>query len=141
MWLHYLALAIAIIGISYGLSVWSFSAFLEEQGIYQGEDGRFYSRRFEEEEETVPPTFTYTIQESIVEAFQVGDTMLPSWVQEDGIDVIISKPQRVILHRQGGEVITVPHGDYVVRCHDGTYYWLTAKEAKNVLIKIEVEEA
>lgn len=139
MWLHYLALAVAIIVVSYGISVWSFSAFLDDQGIYQGEDGRFYSRLIDDAEDA-PPTFTYTLQESVVEAFRVGDTMLPAWVQEDGIDVIISKPQRVVLHRADGETVTVPQGDYVVRCHDGTYYWLTAKEAKDVLVKIEVGE-
>lgn len=140
MWLNYLILAAAIIVVSYGISVWSFSAFLDAQGIYQGDDGRFYSRRIEDEEEP-PPTFTYTIQESIVEAFQVGSDVLPSWVREDGIDVIISNPQRVVLHRQGGDTVTVPQGDYVVRCHDGTYYWLTAKEAEQTLIKIEIGEA
>lgn len=73
MWLIYLGLAAAIIGIGYGISIWSFNAFLEDQGIYLGEDGHYHYR------------------------------VMPSWaIQTPEIDVIASEPRRVVIHKSRG---------------------------------------
>lgn len=139
MWLPYLLLALAIIGISYGLSVWSFSAFLDDQGIYMDDDGRYYSRYVAKEEET-PPTFTYCYKDSVCEAFQVGSDVLPYWAMQEGIDVIISPPVRVVLHGQDGKTILVQKGDYVVYYGEDRFSAIPQEDFERGFFKIETPE-
>lgn len=141
MWLHYLAPAVAIVGISYGISIWSFSAFLEDQGFYLGEDGRYHCRWSDEDEGVVPPSFTYCLDNSVLEAFQVGSDVLPEWaVKTPTIDVVASEPRRVLLHRTDGQVATVHEGEWIVKFPDGTVGVMHDEDMKKGLVKIKLEE-
>lgn len=140
MWFQYLLLALAIIGVSYGLSVWSFSAFLDDQGIYLGDDGQWYSYH-KDNDAPEPVTFTYTLRNGVVEAFRVGDTMLPSWINEEEIDVIVSQPQHVLVKMEDGRTINVPQGDFVIRYPDGRFGALDAVTFEQELVKVRMEDS
>lgn len=141
MWLIYLGLAVAIIVISYGISMWSFSAFLEDQGFYLGEDGRYHCRWGDEDEDAVPPSFTYCLEGSVLEAFQVGSDVLPEWaVKTPTIDVVASEPRRVLLHRADNRVATIPEGEWIVKFPDGTVGVMHDDDMQKGLVKIKLEE-
>lgn len=139
MWLIYLGFAVAIIGISYGLSVWSFNEFLYDQGIYQGDDGHYYCR-WTEGEDPSPPDFTYCLKSGVLEAFQVGNDVMPAWaVKTPEIDVIVSEPRRVVIHQQDGAAI-VKEGEWVIRFPDGTIGLMHTDDISKSLVKIKIEE-
>lgn len=141
MWLIYLGLAIAIIGISYGISIWSFNKFLEDQGIYLGEDGHYHCRWGDEDEAEVPPSFTYCLCGSVLEAFQVGSDVMPVWaVKTPEIDVIASEPRRVVIHTTDGHTATIKAGEWVIRFPDGTVGVMHDEEQRKSLVKIQIEE-
>lgn len=141
MWLIYLGLAIAIIVISYGISMWSFNEFLEDQGIYLGGDGRYHCRWGDEDEDAVPPSFTYCLENSMLEAFQVGSDVLPKWaLTTPEIDVILSEPKRVVIYNTAGHPVTASAGEWVVRFQDGTIGLMHDLNKQKGLVKITVEE-
>lgn len=141
MWLIFLGLAIAIIGISYGISIWSFNKFLEDQGICLGEDGHYHCRWGDEDEAEVPPSFTYCLHSAVLEAFQVGSDVMPIWaIQTPEIDVIASEPRRVVIHRENGRTATVKVGEWVVKFPDGTIGVMHDEDLHESLVKIKLEE-
>lgn len=138
MWFRILAIFCAVILLSYWIGLSVLSEVLEDHGFYPGTDGRWHHEDDTADEE---PTFTYCLNESVCEAFRVGDTTIPTWATNTKeLDVILSTPPRVVLHKIDGSTATAHEGDYVVLFMKNTAGIVTAKEMEEHFVKIQLQE-
>lgn len=138
MWFRILAISCAVILLSYWIGLSVLSEVLEDHGFYPGTDGRWHHEDDAADEE---PTFTYCLNESVCEAFRVGDTAIPTWATNTKeLDVILSTPPRVVLHKVDGSTATAHEGDYVVLFMKHTAGIVTAKEMEEHFVKIQLQE-
>ncbi|WP_417293626.1 hypothetical protein [Dysosmobacter sp.] len=138
MWFRILAISCAVILLSYWIGLSVLSEVLEDHGFYPGTDGRWHHEDDAADEE---PTFTYCLNESVCEAFRVGDTAIPTWATNTKeLDVILSTPPRVVLHKVDGSTATAHEGDYVVLFMKNTAGIVTAKEMEEYFVKIQLQE-
>ena len=109
--------------LSYWIGLSVLSEVLEDHGFYPGTDGRWHHEDDTADEE---PTFTYCLNESVCEAKE--------------LDVILSTPPRVVLHKVDGSTATAHEGDYVVLFMKNTAGIVTAKEMEEHFVKIQLQE-
>lgn len=137
MWLLYLLLIGAVIGLSYTISFCVLDQVLTDHGFVARDDGKYHHVTQEDQTE---PTFAYCLWDAVVEAFQVGSEHLPIWaVQDDRLDVVISQSQHVVIHFSDGTTTTVPEGDWVIRYADNVYSPATDDAMQSEMVKIELE--
>lgn len=138
MWLRILTISCAVILLSYWIGLSVLSEVLEDHGFYPGTDGRWHHEDDPADEE---PTFTYCLNESVCEAFRVGDTTIPTWaINMKELDVILSAQPRVVLHKADGSTATAREGDYVVLFMKNAVGIVTAKEMEKHFVKIQLQE-
>ncbi len=138
MWFRILAISCAVILLSYWIGLSVLSEVLEDHGFYPGTDSRWHHEDDTADEE---PTFTYCLNESVCEAFRVGDTAIPTWATNTKeLDVILSTPPRVVLHKVDGSTAIAHEGDYVVLFMKNTAGIVTAKEMEEHFVKIQLQE-
>ena len=137
MWLYLLIISLAVVLLSYWIGFSVLSQVLEDHGFYPGDDGRWHR----DDEETEEPDFTYCLKASVCEAFRVGDDHLPAWAtQTKEIDVILSTPPRVVLHRPDGTTATAQEGDYVTLFTQDHVGIVRAKDLAENFVKVQVLE-
>lgn len=83
---------------------------------------------------------TYCLKESIFEAFQVGSDTIPEWAMRDDIDVILSRPPRVVLHGKEGNTFTAKQDDWIVRMSNGSICCLSDQAMQSWYVKIRIED-
>lgn len=137
MWIKLLLISVSVIGLSYWIGFTILSRVLEEHGFYPGDDGHFHRKEEKEEE----PVFTYCLKDSVCEAFRVGDESIPMWATTTPeVDVLISSPPRVVLHREDGTTVTAPEGDYIMYFGGDRVGILKESDLQENFVKIQVQE-
>lgn len=139
MWVPIVIIAVCTVVLSYVFSNWLFGNFLNDQGFYCGDDGRWHCVRAIEDAEQ-PVDFTYALPDGLCEAFQVGTKDMPEWaVNDPHIDVVISEPQRVVLKRTDDEAVRIPKGDWVIKLSNGSYGAIADKDFHTAFVKVKRE--
>ena len=138
MWVWLLGIAVAVVALSYWIGFSVLSQVLEEHGFYPGDDGKFHHVDDEEEE---TPVFTYCLRNAVCEAFRVGDIAVPDWAATSPeVDVVVSKPPRVVLHKPDGTTVKAQDGDYIMLFDDNHVGIIQAKDLDEHFVKVQLQE-
>ena len=137
MWIRLLVIAVVVILLSYWIGFSVLSQVLEDHGFYPGDDGKFHHV----EDEGDVPVFTYCLRDSVCEAFRVGDATIPDWATTcSEVDVVVSKPPRVVLHKADGTTVNAQEGDYIMLFDNNHVGIIPAKDLNEHFVKIQLQE-
>lgn len=136
MWFRIFVIAAAVVALSYWIGFSVLSQVLEDHGFYPGRDGKFHNKN-----EDPKPIFTYCLKDAVCEAFRVGDENVPSWATTSPeLDVVVSQPPRVILHKEDGTMVNAPEGSYIM-LFDGKQIGIVPAKALNEnFVKVQLQE-